>query len=107
MFTLLLVLVAHRLIHAILQLSANNRRRKDLYTLPQPDLEILERLGYKQKLAEVDNAILANAEFLNKIVANPEIFGHDVSALEEADQDSPSADQGSHFHGVSTPVDGL
>lgn len=67
------------------QAAANHRRRKDLYTLPMADLEILERLGYKQKLDEVDDAILANAKFLNQIVANPEIFGHDLSALEEQD----------------------
>jgi carnosine N-methyltransferase len=48
----------------------------------------LERLGYKQKLADVDDAILANAEFLNQIVANPEIFGHDLSSLKEEDDES-------------------
>ena len=71
------------------QAAANHRRRKDLYTLPPADLEILERLGYKQKLDEVDDAILANAKFLNQIVANPEIFGHDISALDEQDEDAP------------------
>lgn len=70
------------------QAAANHRRRKDLYTLPPADLEILERLGYKQKLDEVDDAILANAKFLNQIIANPEIFGHDISALEGPDGDA-------------------
>lgn len=76
------------------QASANHKRRKDLYTLPPADLELLERLGYKEKLAEVDDAILANAEFLKQIVANPEIFGHDVSALQEpeGDEEPPSQD---------------
>jgi carnosine N-methyltransferase len=63
-----------------------------LYTLPHADLELLERLGYKQKLTDVDDAILANAEFLNQIVANPEIFGHDVSSLENEDEESLSGD---------------
>ena len=58
------------------KLAGNNRRRKDLYTLPREDQQLLETLGYKKKLEEVDQAILVNAEFLNKIVANPEIFGH-------------------------------
>ena len=31
-------------------------------------------LGYKNKLDEVDEAIRVNAEFLSKIVENPEIF---------------------------------
>lgn len=64
------------------QLSANNRRRKDLFTLPRADQELLDGLGYKEKIAEADRAILANAEFLNQIVANPEIFGHDVDEEE-------------------------
>ncbi|KAH9997135.1 N2227-domain-containing protein [Russula vinacea] len=55
-------------------LAGNNRRRKDIFTLPRQDQALIEQLGYKRKLAEVDNAILANAAFLNQIVANPEIF---------------------------------
>ncbi|TEB32801.1 N2227-domain-containing protein [Coprinellus micaceus] len=65
-------------------LSANNRRRRDIYALPLEDQEILGTLGYKEKLDEVDKAILANADFLNKIVENPEIFGHDLDEEEEA-----------------------
>ncbi|KAF8497391.1 hypothetical protein F5888DRAFT_1588475, partial [Russula emetica] len=55
-------------------LARNNRRRKDIFTLPREDQALIEQLGYKQKLAEVDDAILANAAFLNQIVANPAIF---------------------------------
>ncbi|ETW77529.1 hypothetical protein HETIRDRAFT_243953, partial [Heterobasidion irregulare TC 32-1] len=62
--------------YASYTLAGNNRRRKDLYTLSREDQKLLETLGYKKKLEEVDQAILVNAEFLNKIVANPEIFGH-------------------------------
>jgi carnosine N-methyltransferase len=75
------------------QLAANNRRRKDLYTLPRGDQEILENLGYKQKLADVDIAIQANADFLNQIIENPEIFGHDLGPQKpEVDVDSMNHD---------------
>lgn len=65
------------------QLTANNRRRKDLYTLSHADKALLDSIGYRSKLQEIDTAILANADFLHKIVANPEIFGHDVTARED------------------------
>ena len=69
-------------LHYSPQLTDNNRRRKDIYTLPLADRALLDSIGYRRKLQEIDNAILANANFLNKIVANPEIFGHDVDAGE-------------------------
>ncbi|KAG5715674.1 UPF0586 like protein [Termitomyces sp. T112] len=61
-------------------LAANNRPRKDVYCLPSEDQQVLEVIGYKKKLDHVDDAIQANAEFLALIVANPEIFGHEVEA---------------------------
>ncbi|KAF5367133.1 hypothetical protein D9758_003878 [Tetrapyrgos nigripes] len=64
--------------YASYSLAASNRRRKDLFTLPQADQELLSSLGYKEKLEEVDKAIITNAEFLKQVVADPEIFGHDV-----------------------------
>lgn len=64
-------------------MAANNRRRKDFHTLPIADRQLLESLGYKDKLAKADQAIAANAEFLNNIVANPEIFGHDLELEDE------------------------
>jgi len=95
---------------------ANNRRRKDIYRLPHADQKVLEDLGYKQKLDEVDQAILANAEFLGQIVASPEIFGHDIGLEnDEADESaSPTLGQGngrspglshshSHSHSHSSP----
>ncbi|KAF9225053.1 N2227-domain-containing protein [Gyrodon lividus] len=92
--------------YAQYSLAANNRRRKDLYTLPQADKALLDTLSYKQKLQEVDTAILANADFLNRIVANPEIFGHDLSAGEHGDEVEPNGDpprqhQRWHLHGPS------
>jgi carnosine N-methyltransferase len=60
------------------QLAGNNRRRKDIFVLPLEDQALVEQLGYKKKLAEVDDAILANAAFLNQVIANPEIFENNV-----------------------------
>ena len=82
------------------QLSANNRRRKDYYTLPRADQELLDGLGYKEKLAEADRAILANAEFLNQIVANPEIFGHEVDE-EDLEGEQAVANAESHAQGIT------
>jgi carnosine N-methyltransferase len=60
--------------YAQYSLLANNRRRKDIYTLPRADQELLNDLDYKQKLDDVDKAILLNAEFLAKIVEDTQIF---------------------------------
>ncbi|KAG1730248.1 N2227-domain-containing protein [Suillus paluster] len=81
--------------------TANNRRRKDIYILPQGDKELLDSLGYRQKLQEVDKAILANAEFLKLVVANPEIFGHDLDSPEDADEGKAgSRALHDHSHGL-------
>ena len=69
------------------QLTANNRRRKDIFILPKADQDLLTNLGYKEKLAEADKAILANAAFLNLIVDNPEIFGHNVDDDSEGEEE--------------------
>ncbi|KAG6843458.1 hypothetical protein H0H93_000923, partial [Arthromyces matolae] len=61
-------------------LAANNRRRKDIYRLPLADQQVLEQLGYKQKLDQVDDAIRANAEFLSLVVAEPEMFSVDIDS---------------------------
>ncbi|KAI0634305.1 N2227-domain-containing protein [Trametes polyzona] len=66
-------------------LNANNRRRKDIYIIPIEDRELLESIGYKDRISATDQAIMANAEFLNQLIANPEIFGHDMD--EEEDQE--------------------
>ncbi|KAJ3515949.1 hypothetical protein NLJ89_g1445 [Agrocybe chaxingu] len=63
-------------------LSANNRRRKDIYTLPKADQELLSQLGYKQKLDAADKAILANADFLAKIVEDTQMFGDEADGEE-------------------------
>ncbi|THH28862.1 hypothetical protein EUX98_g5320 [Antrodiella citrinella] len=73
-------------------LSANNRRRKDLFTLPSADRELLEGMGYKEKLVEVDKAIMANAQFLSKIVDNPAIFGPAMDE-DEVEEDRMGEDE--------------
>lgn len=74
-------------------LAGNNRRRKDVFTLPREDQALLEQLGYKRKLAAVDDAILTNSAFLNQIVANPAIFENGTPGDEE---DNQEALDGSH-----------
>ena len=72
-------------------MNANNRRRKDIYIIPIEDRELLEGIGYKERISATDKAIAANAEFLNNVIANPEIFGHDLDELEaEATGHSPN-----------------
>ena len=84
-----------------MQLSANNRRRKDIYKLSRADQELLTALGYKSKLHEADDAIIANAKFLKQLVANPEIFGHDLEDEDDGEgQEHIDEDEhGSHSHG--------
>jgi carnosine N-methyltransferase len=60
--------------------------------LPLADQELLNRLDYKQKLADVDRAIKANAEFINQIIQNPDIFGPDLYAEDAIDEDQATPD---------------
>jgi hypothetical protein len=76
-----------------IQLAGNNRRRKDLYTLPREDQELLNSLGYKEKLANVDKAILANAEFLSKVVASPQIFESDNNEFSDDEHEEGEPDK--------------
>ncbi|KAG7096057.1 hypothetical protein E1B28_006738 [Marasmius oreades] len=71
--------------YASYSIATNNRRRKDIFTLPKSDQELLTSLGYKEKLDAVDKAIFANAEFLSQIIADPEIFGHEVGDATDGD----------------------
>ncbi|KAJ6621039.1 N2227-domain-containing protein [Mycena sp. CBHHK59/15] len=86
--------------YAQYSLSANNRRRKDLFALPKADQELLTTLGYKQQLDRVDNAIITNADFLSEVVSNPEIFGHNLGAdsANETDVSMDSTTNHSHDH---------
>ena len=59
------------------KISANNRRRRDIFKLSATDQELLSSLGYKKRIDDVDRAILVNAQFVTQIVENPEIFGHE------------------------------
>ena len=84
-------------LNACLQLNANNRRRKDIHTLPLADRELLDSLRYKERISAADHAILKNAEFLNLVIANPAIFGHDEDEddpqLKRNDQDEDDSDE--------------
>ncbi|KAJ3551771.1 hypothetical protein NM688_g4515 [Phlebia brevispora] len=89
--------------------AVNNRRRKDIYTIPRQDQELLGRLGYKNKISEVDKAIAANAEFLRKIIADPQIFeqgeiddtGYSTDNETEFETDDPFIHEHSHDPGHS------
>ncbi|KAH9911822.1 N2227-domain-containing protein [Epithele typhae] len=71
-------------------LNANNRRRKDIHTLPLADRELLSLLPYKQRITDTDNAILANAQFLDAVIASPEIFSQGPGdAEDEFNEDDP------------------
>ncbi|KAF7798168.1 hypothetical protein EIP86_009385 [Pleurotus ostreatoroseus] len=90
-------------------LAVNNRRRKDVYTIPRHDQELLGRLGYKNKISEVDKAIEVNADFLKKIIAEPEIFQYDeedteVSSDNAAEIEADSAMSHSHTPELGSPV---
>ena len=84
------------------QLSANNRRRKDIYKIPRADQELLTALGYKSRLHEIDEAIIANAQFLKQLIADPEIFGHELEAEHEDAEEQEGGP--SHSHGTITPI---
>ena len=44
--------------------------------LSREDQQLLSELGFKQKLVEIDQAILANAHFIGNILQDPEIFAN-------------------------------
>jgi len=70
------------------QLSANNKRRKDVYRLSRADAELLHDLRLREKFESVDRAILENAHFLLKIVENPETFGYDIDKEEHESEEA-------------------
>ncbi|XP_006455080.1 hypothetical protein AGABI2DRAFT_121027 [Agaricus bisporus var. bisporus H97] len=63
-------------------LSANNKRRKDIYRLPRADVELIRGIKYREKLECVDRAILENAHFLLKVVEDADMFGHETDYLD-------------------------
>ncbi|TFK75538.1 N2227-domain-containing protein [Pluteus cervinus] len=91
--------------YAQYSLSANNRRRQTIYNLPLEDRDILHKLGYRAKLDKIDQAILVNANFLDQMIAQPEIFGQDMETDEYGSPHEPLPEQGppgpSHFQGHS------
>ncbi|PIL29128.1 hypothetical protein GSI_09176 [Ganoderma sinense ZZ0214-1] len=73
--------------------NANNRRRKDFHTLPLADRELLQSLGYTDRISAVDHAIFVNAEFLNHVIASPEIFSGQDGNEDEDDPELKGNDQ--------------
>ncbi|TBU63507.1 N2227-domain-containing protein [Dichomitus squalens] len=87
-------------------LNANNKRRKDFHTLPIADRELLTSLGYKDRISAVDHAIFVNAEFLNRVIASPDIFSgggpdedEDDPEMKGNDQDDSDDDDPGHESG--------
>jgi len=68
-----------------------------LYTIPRADQELLDGLGYKQRLDAVDRAILMNAEFLSQIIEDTEIFDELVDQR-VCDEHGTASDPPSHNH---------
>jgi len=85
--------------YAQYSLSANNRRRKDIFFLSQADQDLLGSLGYKEKLDAIDKAILANADFLAQMVEDTEIFGDGLDPQTERDSEQSTSESAySHTH---------
>jgi len=55
-------------------ITANNKRRRDYFKLPEEDRKLLEALGWKARLDKVDECIAVNGGVLRTFVENPEIF---------------------------------
>ena len=68
-----------------------------MYTIPRADQELLDGLGYKQKLDEVDRAILVNADFFAQIVEDTEIFD-ELEDQRVRDEHGAASDPPSHNH---------
>lgn len=59
-----------------------------MHCLPLEDQQLLEGLGYKDKLIDIDRAILANEFFIQQIVANPAIFAEEDEEEDEATEET-------------------
>jgi len=51
------------------------------------DQQLLEDIGYKAKLDQVDKAIIENAKFLGDIIAEPVVEGEDDDQEQEQEAD--------------------
>ncbi|KAH8112811.1 N2227-domain-containing protein [Phellopilus nigrolimitatus] len=78
-------------------LAANNRRRRDLYSLAQDDQKLLDEIGWKDKLVDIDNAIVVNARFVQQMIAEPAIFS-DADLADEVDDDGGEESSHPHSH---------
>ena len=60
--------------YEVYSITANNKRRRDFFKLPEEDRKLLEALGWKARLDKVDECIAVNAGVLQAFVESPEIF---------------------------------
>ena len=75
-----------------------------MYTLSVDDQKLLDELGWKKRLQEIDEAIMVNAKFVKEIIADTQIFldadldgGHEDE--EAGPSDTHNHDRHSHHHG--------
>ncbi|KAG8986261.1 hypothetical protein FRB93_005355 [Tulasnella sp. JGI-2019a] len=85
-------------------LSANNRRRKDFLKLPISNQKLLEDLGWRSRLNEVDYKIAENAQFLNMVVDHPDIFAMEMEGPGE-DGDRAADEHSHHQHETNAHQD--
>lgn len=88
-----------------LKLAANNRRRKDLYSLSLADQEILKEIKWNEKIGLADLAIRKNAALLKRVVAEPEIFMNNGPLEDDGEEEGDHDDvtMASHHHGMLKP----
>lgn len=55
-------------------ITANNKRRRDFFKLPEEDRKLLEAVGWKARLDKIDDCIAVNGGVLRTFVENPEVF---------------------------------
>ena len=76
-------------------ITANNKRRRDFFKLPEEDRKLLEAVGWKARLDKVDECIAVNAGVLRAFVENPEIFMDEEDMMYADDgQSNPERSRG-------------
>ena len=75
-----------------------------MYTLSLDDQKLLDELGWKKRLQEIDEAIMVNAKFIKQIVADTQIFldadlDHSHEDEDVGPSHSHSVNEHSHRHG--------
>ncbi|WVR08449.1 hypothetical protein IAU60_005504 [Kwoniella sp. DSM 27419] len=81
-------------------LSANHSRRMAFLSLPKESKEMLNGIGYREKLDAVDEGIRRNSEFIDEMIAEP-VFSEAQEGLEGDLEDS--SPQMTHAHHEELP----